>query len=585
MTGLVTDAPVMPAPGTSGRHPARRRVLLATLFVGIVVVMMRPSWNLLTQRVVNLGDPVLFGWSWSWTRHALITDPLHLFDGNIFWHHDLTVAYTDNMLVLLAPYSVLRALGAGWALQINLLTLGMLTGSLAATYALTHRLVGRVDAAVFAAVSFTFGSYTFSHLGHLQLLLLAQFPLGFWLAFRWLERRRVGDAVAFGLVNASFFLGALYYAAIWTVCVAVVLGGWLVAARFRPGRRFWSGLAVVAAFSATAIPFVLPYLDLGRERPLVPEWGLQPRDLAIVATGSYLYPGLDDRANESVDRSEHSFFPGFMAAGLALVGAGTLVVASTARRRSRMPAPIPHRLRELWILVAAGGAAVILALGPEVRGHRMPFAWFHDHVPGFSGIRVAARLAMPGFLALAVLAGLGMTVIVTRLRPRLAAAIGIALCAALGLELAAPVFSVHLPDDRRTLAVYHALDGRPTGAVAELPMESTHDGAAWAFVEAPRMLYSTLDLHPRVNGYSGSWPDDYAARRAVFNRFPADPTVRAMRRLGVRYVVLHVGRYAGIPQYGEAAAAAIVRRLPRGATARRHGNAWLVDLGPSPESR
>ncbi len=236
----------------SSPAPARRRILLLLLFVGLVVLMTRMSWHTMDQKVADLGDPVLFGWSWNWIRDALFSNPARLYDGNIFWPHPLTVAYTDNMVVLLAPFSVLRALGASWALELNLLTLGMLGFSLAATYALAHRLVRRVDAAVFAAVAYTFSGFTYAHLGHLQLLLLGQFPLGVLLAFRWFERRRPLDALWFGLANASFFLGSLYYAAIWTVCVAVIVVGYLLARGFRPGRRFWSGLAIVAVAGAVA---------------------------------------------------------------------------------------------------------------------------------------------------------------------------------------------------------------------------------------------------------------------------------------------------------------------------------------------
>ena len=292
-------------------HRLRRRVLLAVLFLVLVAVMMRPSWHTLTHKVADLGDPILYGWSWNWTRHALFADPARLFDGNIFWRHDLTVAYTDNLLLLLAPVSVLRALGASWAFELNAISLGLMFGSLAATYSLARRLTGRIDASVFAAIAYTFSSFTFMHQGHPQLLLIGQFPLGFLLAFRWLERRRTRDAIWFGLVNASFFVGALYYSAIWMVCAAVIVFGALLTDRFRPGRRFWSGLVVVAAFSALAVPFMLPYLQLAEERPLVPEWGLKPRDLVIVPTGSFLYPGLDSRANTAAARGEHSFFPGF----------------------------------------------------------------------------------------------------------------------------------------------------------------------------------------------------------------------------------------------------------------------------------
>src|SRR6476660_7253067 len=129
--------------GTGVTHDRRRRAGLALLFVGLLVLMMRPGWHSVTHEVANIGDPVLYGWTWHFTAHQIVTHPLHLFDGNIFWHHRLTVAYSDNMLVLLGPFAILRALGAGWALQLNALSLGMLLGSLAATYALARRLCGR----------------------------------------------------------------------------------------------------------------------------------------------------------------------------------------------------------------------------------------------------------------------------------------------------------------------------------------------------------------------------------------------------------------------------------------------------------
>ncbi len=576
--------------GASDPHRWRRRALLALLFVALLGLMWRPSWHSVTHKLADIGDPVLYGWTWNFARHQVLSNPLHLFDGNIFAHHPLTVAYTDNMLLLLPPFAVLRALGAGWALQLNAISLGLMLFSLAATYSLARRLSGRVDAAVFAAIAYTFGSYTFAHAGHLQLLLLGQFPFAFLLAFRWLERRRPLDAVWFGLVNASFFLGALYYAAIWMVCAAIVIVGSLLATRFRPGPRFWTGLGIVALASLTAIPFVLPYLDLDQSRPLVKEWGLQPRDLAIVAPGSFLYGGLDSWSDRSVARGEHSFFPGFSTELLALVGGVGLVVTTVTRRRRRGepdPASEPEptglldrdRRRELWLLLVAGVASFVLALGPEVHGRRMPFAWFHDHVPGFQGIRVSARLAVPGLLAVSVLAAVGIAFVVSRLRSKgVAVAIAVGLCGFLLLELAAPLEHFVLPDDAATLAVYRALERRPDGTVAELPMIDPTKPYDWAHVEAPRMLYGTLDLNTRVNGYSGSWPDDYPGRVATLDTFPAAPSLALARKLGVRYVILHTGPYSGVAQYTPEQARAIVATLPAGAHARRYGNAWLIEL-------
>lgn len=549
--------------------------------------MMRVSWSALTHQVADLGDPLLYGWTWSWTRHALLSNPLHLFDGNIFAPHGLTVAYSDNMLVLLPPFSVLRAVGAGWALQLNLLSLGMLTLSLAATYSLTRRIVGRTDTAIFAAIAYTFGSFTFAHQGHLQLLLLGMFPLGFLLAFRWLETRRWRDAMWFGLLNASFFLGALYYSAVWTVCVSVVLLSYIAVRRRQLDRTFWKGLLIVGVFSATAIPFIVPYLEVGVTRPLVREWGLQPRDLVTVAVGSNVYPRIDRWANGSVDRGEHSFFPGFSTELLAGFGFGALVLTRRSRGQRRAPrardALPPERRLELWLLAAAGGAALVLALGPEVRGVTLPFTFFHDHVPGFKGIRVAARLAMPGLLAICVFASVALTMITARLHRRLGTAVAVIASAVIVVELLAPVSRVTLPTDAATLAVYRELGRRGPGTVAELPIADPHDAAKWARLEAPRMLYGSLDLHPRINGYSGSWPTDYRRHETILNTYPAPAAVALGARLHVRFLILHVGTSAGFAQYEPAQVRTIVAGLP-GASAHRYGNAWLVDLSTGPSS-
>lgn len=213
----------------------------------------------------------------------------------------------------------------------------------------------------------------------------------------------------------------------------------------------------------------------------------------------------------------------------------------------------------------------------------MPFRLFYDHVPGFDGIRVASRLAVAGLLALAVLGALGFGVITRSLRNT--AVVVVATAAVTGfvlLELAAPITHGDLPTDHARVAVYEALKRKPAGAVAELPVaDAALGGPPWAFVEAPRMIYATIDWKPRFNGYSGDFPDQYLADRQLLNAFPAPDALAAARRLRIRYVVLHLGSTGGFPQLSDDAAAAIIRDLPAGARAERRGRAWLVDLGPA----
>jgi hypothetical protein len=102
----------------------------------------------------------------------------------------------------------------------------------------------------------------------------------------------------------------------------------------------------------------------------------------------------------------------------------------------------------------------------------------------------------------------------------------------------------------------------------------------WAFQEAPRLVYSTVDWHPRVNGYSGFVPPTYYEDLDAYRRFPEPVATDRLRANRVRYVILHVGVENGLPGLTEADAAERLGRLPPGATSTREGVSHLVDLGP-----
>ncbi len=571
--------------------PVWRRALLGALFVALVLLMLRPGAHSLNHSFTNLGDPVFLTWALSWSGHAVVAQPLHLFDANIFWPHPLSLAYSESLFVLLPPFALVRMLGGSWALALNLVTLALLVLSLAATYSLTRWLTGRTDASLLAAIAYTFGGFTLAHLGHTQLMLLGFFPLGLLLLFRVIEDRSMRSAALLGVVNVAFLLGALYYAAVYAVCVVTVLTCYVLARGLRPGPGLVRALLITGAITLLGVPVLVPYFRVGQARPLVPELGLKPADLVTPAPGSILYRGLDKRAERRSARTEHVFFPGFSTIALAAAGGSSLLVGSRRRRR-RKDAPAADAIHSggiirtrrifLWLLIAAGGAAGVLALGPEVHGIPMPFKIAYRVVPGFRGIRATARLAAPAFLVVAVLAAVGFSALTRRLRGVVGATLAVAVGTFMLLELAAPMYWTVLRTDRAVLAVYRALAHKPGGAVLELPVihPLRQGGAAWAYVEAPRMVYSTIDWKPRFNGYSGGWPDGYLRDLDRLDAFPSPESLAIARRLRIRYVVLHLGSVVGVPQFTDSRAAAIVAALPPGARAERHGNAWLVDLRP-----
>jgi hypothetical protein len=233
------------------------------------------------------------------------------------------------------------------------------------------------------------------------------------------------------------------------------------------------------------------------------------------------------------------------------------------------------------LLTLAGAASFALAAGGSVHGWPGPWRLFYDHVPGFGGIRVTARLAVVGLLARAALAGQGLAAVQDRIgTSRRRAVVGAVAVAVILGELAAPLTWVKLPDDAATLAVYRELVHRAAGAVVELPMFPP--SPAWSYTEPSRMVYSTIDFHPRLNGYSGYTPSTYGDDLATLATFPAPAALARLRLRRIRYVILHIGQQNGFPMYTEAQAGEVVGHLPAGATSGRYGPAYLVDLGPPP---
>jgi hypothetical protein len=93
------------------------------------------------------------------------------------------------------------------------------------------------------------------------------------------------------------------------------------------------------------------------------------------------------------------------------------------------------------------------------------------------------------------------------------------------------------------------------------------------------MVWSTIDFHPRVNGYSGSLSPTYYADTALIQTLPAPAAVARLKMMKVRYLILHLGVQTGITMFTDAEAQAIISGLNT-VSVNRYGPNDLVDLGP-----
>jgi hypothetical protein len=565
---------------TEGGRRARRRLLVTVIFVAATLAMLRPDPSALTTHIpANTGDPAFYIWVLLWGNHAAFTDPSRFFDANIFWPHLSTLAYADTVLPLVPVFGTLFAITGSWALSLDLIAMGLVLLNLFATYALARRITGRTDAAVLGALAFGFSAYVFSHWGQVQLQTLGLLPLALLLLLKLLDRPSAGLAVLLGLVSAAVALAAVYDGASYLVAAFVIVLGHFALRRPRDVRLV--GCLAITAVVAVAlmIPVVVAYLHVqsqpGFRRPLDASAGLHPGNLLAPAIGNYLWGPLGP--SPATTGLENRFFPGLVTTALAAVGA-LVFVWRGGRLTAWSPATLSRARRELSLLLLAGLASLVLALGADIGGIPGPFRLLHDHVPGYAGVRIETRFALITLLAVAILASCGYAWLATRIRrPALRPAVAAGLGGLMLLELATPVTWAQLASDQATLAPYQELAHRPPGAVVELP--AVFGQPDWPFVDAPRMVYSSLDWHPRLSGYSAYVPPSLPADTQLMNTFPSAASLARARQLGIRYVILHVGTQSGAPMLTPGEAQAIISTLPPGARATRTASSWLVDLG------
>ena len=140
----------------------KRGALLALLFGGLTVVMAAP-WSLhpASRVVTDNPDTHLFIWTLGWDAHALATNPLGIFDANIYHPMANTLAYSENLIgsaLLVAP--VIWATG-DLVLALNLVLLLSCALCGVGAYVLGRRLGLATPAALMAGLVFAFAPTRF----------------------------------------------------------------------------------------------------------------------------------------------------------------------------------------------------------------------------------------------------------------------------------------------------------------------------------------------------------------------------------------------------------------------------------------
>lgn len=525
----------IPVLGKSPRSERSRLEGWLWLLVGWLVALVT-TWplarRLRTTVPVDLGDSLAQAWSVAWGGHAVRAQPLHLFEGNVGWPAGPSLAFTDSLLGYLPAALIGRGPDAA-LVRYNLLFLFTFALAFAAAALLGRELGCSLGAAAVVGAAFAYAPWRLTQLNHLNVLSTGGVALALFLLLSGYRRDRPWQVLAGWLaaawqVSLGFALGIwfCYLLAGLALGIAVV---WLL--RGRPPLPRVQVTATVTggiAFLLVVGVLVQPYLgviadDPGATRSVAELASFSPPPQGFLAAGEFsrAWAAVTSPARETLRWSpEMALFPGVTTSLLAVLGVTWRGAGSRVR------------------LALALGVALtaLLSLGLGFFGGAL-YRPLYENLPGWSGIRTPGRLAFLWTLLLALLAGAGISRIqsgasqVTSGRKGVASVAAFLLAAAVVLEGAPKMPLIPVP------ARPTALDGLPAPQV-HLPSDS--------YLDSRYMLWSTAGFPRIVNDNAAYIPVPLQQVRALHS-FPDRPSIRFLRTLGYRTVVLHRDLAAGTP--------------------------------------
>lgn len=512
--------------------PLRRLAPVAALFVLLTVALTYPlSVRPHDTALAEDPDNHLFVWTLAWNTHALTSQPLGVFDANIYHPQRLTLAYSENLLgstPFAAPFIWLTgnpvlAMNAVALLSVFFCGLG--------AYVLARQLGLGVPAAILCGIVFAFSPARFFRTSQLHLGPVQWIPLALACLHAYFEkgrRRNLRLALGFftlqvatsghGAVFAALALGLL---AAWQVAMGAPLAP---IARLRDAGL--PGALLLAINVLLFVPYRIVQQEIGLRRTLE-NWAATPE--SFLASPTTLHAAILDRAAPHVNEMATAFlFPGYLACVLVLL-AIVWHRGAAARAARFAPGRWPHETGFYLLLTLV---CLLLAMGPPLSVWPLVY-W----LPGFNFIRGPSRFMILGVLGVAVLSGIGFQRLSDRLAPNRRTLAAVLAASLLVVEFAAVPLPV-VPFRVRLHAVDRWLDRQPKPfVVAEFPVMTS------VRYHSLYMLHSMAHWEKTVHGYSGIQAPLHDELYDHMRSFPDEQSLASLRRLGVTYAVVHAEMY------------------------------------------
>lgn len=247
------------------RRPFLRELSILFAFCLLTSAMTWPYVTRLRDSVIDKGDPYLHAWVMWWDYHQTFHDPLHLFNGNIFYPLPYTLAFTENEYGIALLFFPLYALGFPPLTVISVATFLAFAFSGYGAFRLARTLSGSNSAAWIAGVVFAFIPYRFNVMSQITYVFAGWVPLLLEALVLFARERSWKRAAWLGVAFTMNALSSLTWMTLSLTPLVISALFLMVRYGLWRDRKFWLRGAVAAAASAIALlPFLLPYLYVSK---------------------------------------------------------------------------------------------------------------------------------------------------------------------------------------------------------------------------------------------------------------------------------------------------------------------------------
>jgi hypothetical protein len=517
----------------------KRHLLVIVLFVVITVVMTYPWAGHLNNWVHDGADSYFIAWTLAWDVHAFQEGFSNIFDANIFYPHENTLAYSEHLIGTAILAWPIIALTNNPILAYNLVMFLFFVLGAYCMYLFMYYLTRNSAVSIISAIIFGFNPFRVIHFSQIHLQVIFFFPLILLILHRLVNSKKNRNFVY--LILAYVFLGYMsgHYFLMMTIVTAVFIIFYYAGIKKKlPDRRFIAKFILSFFIILLAVmPVFYPYFSVQNETGY-------SRSYHMI---SFFSPTISDYLAFSPLITkivgipytiEKVLYSGFTIV-ILLIWSMYYLVKNRLQDQKTMYIMMLYLLIGVICLLLSFGVLIKFSSGDG--GIVGPYAILHKLVPGFDGLRALGRFFVIVLLSMSVMIGLGLKQILKKIgKKSLYIGVVIIISSLIMLEylwvpLFQPVPYREALVEEKVPEVYHwlsDLEGDPV--ILELPLSENS-------IKPSEYIYlSSYHWQKMWNGYSGFYPEDYIRLyERIMNNFSDPETQDAISNIGVDYVVIH----------------------------------------------